>query len=246
MKRKIKAGIIGFGRFGKLIAKYLSKDFNICFFDKKIKSANKNGIGRMEFNPLKLVCQSDIIIICVPISEFKKLLYQIKGFIKKDALIVDVCSVKEYPIKLMGRILPKNIQILATHPLFGPDTASNSLKDRKIVLCRVRISNRLYNNIKKFLRNKGLKIIEVSPEEHDKEIAKSLSLTHFIGRSLMEMKSSNVDIDTLGYKNLMEVLNTVKHDTWQLFLDMNHYNRFSEDVRKNFIKSAINVNRMLK
>jgi len=90
-----------------------------------------------------------------------------------------------------------------------------------------------------------LNVIETTPEKHDKEIAKSLVLTHFIGRALMDMKASALEIDTRGYRDLIRILDSVKNDTWQLFEDMNRFNAYSSGVRKNFIKSLNDVEKSL-
>ena len=242
---KIKrVGLIGFGRFGKLIVKHLSGDFKFYVYDK----ANKKEEIRKSYatpSSLEEVCEKEIVILAVPISSMERTLIKIKNLLKRNVLVVDVCSVKEYPVKLMKNILPKNVQILATHPLFGPDTASDSLEGRKIALCKVRVSSNLHSHIKRFLESKGLLVIETTPDKHDREIAKSLVLTHLIGRALIDMKASNVNIDTRGYRDLMRILNTVKNDVWQLFEDMNHYNKYSKKVRGKFVKSMSRINRKL-
>jgi prephenate dehydrogenase len=229
-------GIIGFGRFGKFLVKYLSQDFEVYVFDRNnnIKEIKKfNGIPKS----LAEVCQSDIIIPAVPISEFENVLSQIKQHLRKGVVVIDVCSVKEYPSIVMKKILPKNIQILATHPMFGPDSAADSLQGRKIVLCKLRIENNLYAKIKQYLEKKGLVIIETTPKKHDKDIANSLLLTHFLGRALIEFRASDMEIDTEGYKRLMKILETVRNDNWGLFADMNKYNKYAKNMRKQFMDS---------
>ena len=233
-------GLIGFGRFGKLIVKHLSDDFEFYVFNKsnKIKEIKQsNAIPAT----LKEACSNDIVILSVPISELKSTLDSIKNLIKKDGLAIDCCSVKEYPVKLMKDILPKTVQILGTHAMFGPDSACDSLEGRKIVLCKVRIQDKLYLQIKRFLESKQLAVIEATAQQHDVEMAKSLVLTHFIGRALMEMKVADLKMDTQSYKDLIRILDTVKNDTWQLFDDMNKFNKYSKEVRNGLIKSLSKV-----
>ncbi|MAE43226.1 prephenate dehydrogenase [Candidatus Woesearchaeota archaeon] len=240
----MKIGIIAFGRFGKLITKYLAKDFEVFVYTRKDKSKE---IKEMNATPASLdeVCAMDVIIPCVPISEFENILEKIKDFVKKESLIADVCSVKEYPAELMKKILPQNIHILGTHPLFGPDSAFDSLEGEKIVLCKVRIPDNRYKSIKSYLVRKGLTIIEATSEDHDKEISKSLLLPHFIGRSLMQYGAKEMDIDTEGYKRLLRILKVVENDTWKLFEDINRYNKYSKKERENFIRSMVEINRRL-
>tara|TARA_B100001971_G_scaffold25356_1_gene19862 strand:+ start:3238 stop:3966 length:729 start_codon:yes stop_codon:yes gene_type:complete len=234
-------GIIGFGRFGKLATKYLSEDFEVYVSSRSDKTEDIKKINGIPAS-LGEVCKKDVIIPCVSISEFENVLKEIKGLLKENSLVIDVCSVKEYPVEKMKTILLEKTQILATHPMFGPDSAADSLKDRKIVLCKVRIDNDKYEKIKEYLAKKNLIVIEVTPEEHDKEIAKSLLLTHFIGRGLIDFGATDLDIDTEGHRRLISILDTVKNDTGQLFEDMNSYNKNSKKVREDFIKSLNKIN----
>ncbi|MCR9206429.1 MAG: prephenate dehydrogenase/arogenate dehydrogenase family protein, partial [Halobacteriovoraceae bacterium] len=186
---------------------------------------------------LEEVCQCPMIIPFVPISALQNLLSEMKDLIKKDALVIDVCSVKTMPLQWMKEILPESISLLGTHPMFGPDSAKNSLYGCKIVLCPVRINNETFKDISGYLETHGLKVIEASPEEHDKQIAHSLLLTHFLGRTLMDFGAKPLDIDTKGYRRLMKILETVENDTWQLFEDMNKYNPYAKETREEFIQS---------
>jgi len=228
-------GIIGFGRFGKLVSHYLARDFDVFVYNRSDKSSE---IVRTGANPasLETVCRQDIVIPCVPISRFRDSLKSIAPLLKSDALVIDVCSVKEYPVQWMTKELPDSVSILATHPMFGPDSAADSLQDRKICLCRVRVPEKQYNKIKNYLASKGLIVIEASAREHDEQIATSLSLTHLIGRTLSESGAVPLDIDTEGYKRLLRILEVVERDTWQLFLDMHHYNPYAREKRLSFMK----------
>jgi prephenate dehydrogenase len=134
--------------------------------------------------------------------------------------------------------LPGSVDILGTHPMFGPDSAANGVAGMKIALCRVRMSDSLYSRTAEYLTQAGLKVVETTPEDHDKQIAVSLALTHFIGRSLSAIKAGQLEIDTEGYKRLLHILDVVEHDTWQLFVDMHKYNPYAEEVRQTFIQAV--------
>ena len=240
----MKIGIIGLGRFGELITKYLSKECEVYIFSRTNKD---NEIEKLNAVPAKEedISKMDIIIPCVPISKFEDTLVKIKDLLKEDVLVVDVCSVKKYPLDLMEKILPDKVQVLGTHPLFGPDSASESLDGKKIVLCKARVDDELYKKIRDYLIKQNLEVIEVSPDEHDKDISNSLILTHFIGRALIDMGADSLKIDTVGYKRLLTILETVENDTMQLFDDMNNYNSYSKETRNNFLGAINKVNKRL-
>ena len=155
--------------------------------------------------------------------------------LKPGTLVIDVCSVKKLPSEIMLKFLPENVNILATHPMFGPDSAKDTLFGKKVAVCPVRIEEAMFNNLKSYLRNHAINVVETTPDKHDQEIAHSLVLTHFIGRALIDYDAKPLEIDTLGYRRLMKILKTVENDTWQLFVDMNKYNPYAAEVRQEFL-----------
>jgi prephenate dehydrogenase len=129
--------------------------------------------------------------------------------------------------------------------MFGPDSAAHTLAGAKIVLCRDRIRPENYAKAAHWLRAQELVVIETTPEEHDRQIAVTLALTHFIGRSLSAFGAEQLPIDTEGYKRLMHILEVVENDTWQLFHDMHRYNPFAEEERGRFMNAMQNINERL-
>jgi prephenate dehydrogenase len=111
-------GIIGFGRFGKLAARYLSKDFSIVVFTRSDKKEAINDCGARPVS-FETACRQPIVILCTPISAMRESLRQVAPLLREDALVVDVCSVKVYPVQWMRELLPETVSILPTHPMFG-------------------------------------------------------------------------------------------------------------------------------
>ena len=66
---KITFGIIGYGRFGKLWAKYMSKHGKVFVFD-KINKIQRKGTGLIPAN-LEQTASADIVFLSVPISEME-------------------------------------------------------------------------------------------------------------------------------------------------------------------------------
>jgi prephenate dehydrogenase len=237
-------GIIGFGRFGKLTARYLAEDFEVLVYHRTDKSTEIKKCGAHNAL-LKDVCRQKIVILCVPISTLKDVLVDIGPLLKEGTVVVDVCSVKVFPVQWMQAALPETVSILATHPIFGPDSAADSLKGRKIFLSPIRIEKALYQKIKTYLASKELVLIESTPEDHDEQIAVSLALTHYIGRSLSAFGAAPLGIDSEGYKRLLHILEVVENDTWQLFYDMHHYNPYAQEKRAAFMAAMQRINDQL-
>ena len=227
-------GVVGFGRFGALAARYLAADCKVLVYSGSQPASAIEAVGAFKTS-LKEVCRQPFLVLSVPISAMQKTLQTIAPLVSRDTVVLDVCSVKLSPIEWMQTLLPPDVAILGTHPMFGPDSAAGSLQGRKMVLCNVSTPKEIYQKILSYLVQKGLDVIEATPEEHDRQIAVSLSLTHFIGRSLAEFGANALSIDTEGYKRLRYTLEVVEHDTWQLFKDMHNYNPFAAKIREDFM-----------
>jgi prephenate dehydrogenase len=234
-------GLIGYGRFGRLTVKNLAPDFEVVVHTRKPDKRRDIADAGGRLVSIEEASAQKFVILCVPISAMRKTLRMMAPLLRPDAVVVDVCSVKVYPAQWMKELLPPSVEILATHPMFGPDSAAKSVSGYKIVLCPERISTERYQKIKHWLVRKGLTLIETSPEEHDRKIAISLALTHFIGRSLAEFGAPALDIDTEGYKRLLHILGVVNNDTWQLFEDMHHFNPFAREKRRDFLKAMAKI-----
>ncbi len=238
-------GLIGYGRFGRLTVKNLAPDFHVVVHTRNMDKSKDIADAGGRLVPLEEACAQKMVILCVPISAMQATLKQIAPLLRPDALVADVCSVKVYPVQWMKELLPPSVEILATHPMFGPDSAAVTVAGHKIVLCPERIAADHFQRIKQWLEEKGVVIIETTPAEHDSKIAVSLALTHFIGRSLAEFGAPALDIDTEGYKRLLHILGVVSNDTWQLFEDMHHYNPYARDKRQAFIKAMEKIDACL-
>ncbi|MBI3565733.1 MAG: prephenate dehydrogenase/arogenate dehydrogenase family protein [Elusimicrobia bacterium] len=233
-------GLIGFGRLGRLLTKHFAKDAKILVSDARLDARLARRLGATP-GSFAEACAQDVVVLCVPMAAFEGVVRKMRPFVKPGALVVDTCSVKEHPVRAMKRLLPRSVEILATHPNFGPDSAADSLKGRKLVLCRVRMKAARYAKAKRFLSRKGLELIELTPREHDRRMASSLVLTHFIGRALIACGAKTTGVDTEGYKRLLRILETVQNDSWQLFADMNRFNAGAPAMRRRFLTALKSV-----
>jgi prephenate dehydrogenase len=237
-------GLIGFGRFGALTAGYLARDFPVYVYSRSQTAKAIAGVGAVS-STLESVCRQAFVILSVPISAMPGTIERIAPLLKPGSVVVDVCSVKIYPLQWMREYLPPHVHILGTHPMFGPDSAADSLEDRKLVLCPERMPPKRYDRVRRYLEGKKLIVIETTPEDHDRQIAVSLSLTHFIGRSLSAFGAEALEIDTEGYRRLVYTLGVVEHDSWQLFEDMHRYNPFARQIRADFMQAMRSIDEKL-
>ena len=218
-----RVSIIGFGRFGAMLHSLLSKGFEVDVFD-------KNSIDNSDVNEVSLedALQNETIFIAVPIRDFENLVKEISKKISSEKTVIDVCSVKVFPKKVMLDNLSNETDIIATHPLFGPD----SLKDSGSVMTMESVRNTFgrYDFWKNYFESQNISIEEISAEEHDMMAARSQGLTHFVGRVIDDFGTNQTRIDTEGYKALHKLVNQTCNDTWELFEDIQNFNPFTEKM----------------
>ena len=218
-----RVSIIGFGRFGAMLHSLLSKGFEVYVFD-------KNSIDNSDVNEVSLedALRNETIFIAVPIRDFENLVKDITKKISSGKTVIDVCSVKVFPKKVMLDNLSIETDIIATHPLFGPD----SLKDSGSVMTMESVRNTFgrYDFWKNYFESQNILIEEITAEEHDMMAARSQGLTHFVGRVIDDFGTNQTRIDTEGYKALHKLVNQTCNDTWELFEDIQNFNPFTEKM----------------
>jgi prephenate dehydrogenase len=232
-------GIIGFGQFGQFMAQHLVPFFEVSVYDKNDLSAEATAIG-VNWSDFETVATKSIVVFATPLSSFEEVLKRTVPSLKPNALCLDVCSVKIKPIDLMREILPQNVEIIGTHPLFGPQSGRKGIQGMRIAICSVRTTQ--IERIRSFLTAElKLRVFEKTPETHDEEMAHVQALTHFVSRALEELHIEGSELATVSYDEMMRAARLVSEDSWELFQTIQQDNPFAERKRKAFIKKLIEL-----
>jgi prephenate dehydrogenase len=222
-------GILGLGRFGKFWATVLSHSHTVYGFNRSVPAEPNCALVSLEE-----LCALPVIFICVPIRTVPEMLRKIAPLLKPGTLIVDTCSVKMEPVRWMREILPANVNILATHPMFGPESAKEGLTGLPMMMHPIRMEQAQYDEWTHFFRSLGIMVVEMTPEEHDRQAALSQALTHMVGRTLNMMGIEETPIGTLWYRKLLAIAKQVEKDSPELFYDMQTLNPYAPEMRRSF------------
>ena len=127
----IELSVIGLGRFGQFWANHLSRFYPTYIFDIDEQKANLNSnIGNRA--SLERCLKNKYIFLTIPIGQIKNFLIDNKNLFEPDTVLVDCASVKMPILDWFGRYVPEDVFYVASHPLFGPDSAREGLKGQKI------------------------------------------------------------------------------------------------------------------
>lgn len=231
-------GVIGYGKFGRVVCEYIFPKNTIIVYSNNLSGVTLAENCSEAKSIEDLVNQSDIIIPAVPIRKFEEVIMNISKNTTLEKIILDVCSVMEYPVNIMTKYLPKNSGILATHPMFGPNSIqknNNKINGLKIVLSNVSLKESLYNDFKNYFSQLGLQIVSLTPGEHDEYSAKSQFFALLVGELAQNLKLNRTPIDTPGANAIFDSLIFMGMDR-KIIEDMIEYNTFCNKIYMEIIK----------
>ncbi|MDD3021297.1 MAG: prephenate dehydrogenase [Alphaproteobacteria bacterium] len=237
-KVKQTVGIIGVGAFGEFMLKYLIPYFNVSIFDSHRDLGKVGDLYNVRICDLNHICDCDIIILCVPVVHMEEAMDSIRHKLKAGQLLIDLCSVKTKPIKLVIDKLPSGVEFISLHPLFGPQSGKFGINGLNITMCDVGLTSRT-ECIRKFLvETLGLKIHETTPEQHDREMAYVQGLTHMIAKVFSHMDVPEIHQKTKTYTLLNEMVEMIRYDSDELFLAIQRDNPYVENTKQAFFKAV--------
>ena len=191
--------LIGIGLIGSSIARAIKKknlSKRICIFSrsqKTINKAKKLKLGNIYTTHLKQsVKNSDLVILCTPLSTYETILKKISNNIMPNAILSDVGSVKLSVDKIFSKFLNKGFHIIPAHPIAGteksgPEAGFAELFVRRwcVLTPSSNYDKKSLNKIQKLWINLGSKTFIMKPENHDKILALTSHMPHLISYSIV-------------------------------------------------------------
>jgi prephenate dehydrogenase len=230
-------GILGFGAFGRLMARHLQPHVSLRICDPDSPPPHDPSGKGLEPADVAEVAACDLVILAVPVAAIPEAVASLRPHLKAGAIVLDVGSVKIGPARAMQEGLPDDVEIIGTHPLFGPQSARHGVAGLKIALCPIR--GRSTPRIAAFLRRAlGLKVIVATPDAHDREVAMVQGLTHLIAKILVRMEPLPRTMTTASFDLLMQATEMVRYDAPNVFMTIERANPHAKAVRDRFFALA--------
>jgi prephenate dehydrogenase len=228
-------GIVGFGAFGQFMAKHLAPHADLMVCDRHDVTRDAAELG-VKAGTLAEVASREIVLLAVPVQNLEEVLTEIRPHVRAEAIVADVSSVKVKPLEMMARLLPRSVELIGLHPLFGPQSGRDGIANLKVVYCPVRTTHAA--EAQNFLAHVlGLQVIEITPEEHDRQMAYIQGLTHWFGRAVREMTVPDRELGTPAYQRFLEIEEMLRSDSDELFLTIARENPFAEQAREELLNA---------
>eukprot|EP00891_Asterochloris_glomerata_P003202 jgi/Astpho2/3202/Aster-05730 len=231
-QQHLRVGIVGFGKFGQFLARRLiAAGHQVLATSRGDYSGPAEAIGAEFFGDIDDFAEEhpDVVILATSILSTAAVLESLPiARFRRSTLFVDVLSVKEFPKQLLLERLPRQMDVLCTHPMFGPDSGKGSWVDLNFMFEKVRVGEDPRRQ-ERFFAQEGCNMVEMTCEEHDRQAASTQFITHTVGRILGTMDLQPSSIDTRGFKSLLDLVDNTTHDSFDLYYGLFMYNQSATD-----------------
>jgi prephenate dehydrogenase len=236
-------GIIGHGDFGRFLETLARRFLPDVAVRVHARRATPDG---SRFFSLEEACQSDVVIVAVSIRAFAETLLKVLRLLSAQSILVEVNTVKEHPAALLRRHAADR-RYVATHPMFGPysfEKQGGRLDGLRLVITDHTLGEGDLARAIAWLRALGLNVLTMTPQDHDRMLAQTLFLTHYVSQIVAKGGFVRTDIDTLSFGYLMDAVESVKGDT-ELFRDVFAFNPYCEETIRRFEAAEAEVHALL-
>ena len=206
----IGCGLIGSSILRAINSKKLSKKTFVLEKSKtnisKIKKIKSNCKFIKSIN--KEISDVDLVIICTPMSQYKKIIQRLNKSLKAGCLITDVGSTKQNIIKLKNKILNKKLYWILSHPIAGSEVSGPEYGNKNLFLnkwCVIikekKQNSKKINLLKNFWKKIGSRVVLMNSINHDKIFSITSHLPHLIAYNLIKTAQ---DSQKIQRKNLIQ------------------------------------------
>ena len=191
----IGCGLLGSSLLRRIYKKKLAKKIFVYEKSKKnIAKIKKLKIPIVIAQKLsEAVLESELIIFCTPMSEYKKIILKINNYLTSKHIITDIGSSKKNSDEMIRKNLKEKVFWSSSHPIAGsevsgPENGKQNLFENKwCVLIKGKRSNKKHLKfLNNFWKKMGSKTVVMSPEKHDKIFSITSHLPHLIAYNLVK------------------------------------------------------------
>ena len=192
--------IIGCGLLGSSLVRRISKKKiakEILIYEKSKSNIAKIKKLRLPGTIIKSlkdgVDNTDLIIFCTPMSQYKGLILKINSLISSKTLITDIGSSKVQSSKIIKKLLKKGICWIQSHPITGsevsgPEHGTSTMFENKwcVLIKDKKTSLRHLKFLNSFWKKIGAKTVVMNSAKHDKIFSITSHLPHLIAYNLVK------------------------------------------------------------
>lgn len=139
----------------------------------------------------KGVSEADLVIVCTPVGRIAEDVRRAAAACREGTLITDAGSTKRTIVEAADSGLPRGCRFLGSHPIAGgekagPAHARGDLFEGRITVLTPTKNTRAedYDALEGFWSSLGSVVLQMSPLDHDRALAITSHLPHFVAAAL--------------------------------------------------------------
>jgi len=229
-------GIVGYGSFGKLLADLLAPYAEVKVYSRRNIPSDQM-VSNVSLQPIEVVAGCPLVIVANDLASLEEACRKIAPYVSAETIVMDVCSVKVAPVKILRQVFGKRCRLLATHPLWGPQAVAANGGTEGLKMAWHELQGGPFDGVRQLFEGAlKLSILPMLPEDHDKEMAWVHGLTFFVGRGLLQLNPPESGLATHYYNELMDVVGVEKTHSYDLFMTIQQGNPYTDDIRRQFVE----------
>jgi prephenate dehydrogenase/chorismate mutase len=230
----------GTGGMGRFFARFASlQGAKVKLAGREINKT-RTAAKEIEVEPGTILdaASSDIVILAVPMEETVRVATETASLMTTGSLLTDLSSVKTGISDRIAQKIPKGLEYVSLHPLFGPNT--DHLHDQTIITVSYTAGQK-WSKLTRALQGGGAKIQTMSAAQHDRAMAYAQGLHHFALISL------GLGLNGMGGEPRTQSLRETEGriasliDSWDTIVGIQQLNPFLPPVRQKFLEIATNL-----
>ncbi len=239
----MKVAVIGAGAMGQWLAGFVKQNLGeVVVADVSATKAEQvaRELGISSKSVAEAAAEAEVVLVAVPISKTPEVIKSLAGQVQRGALLSDITSVKSDVVKVMQTIEAK-VELVSLHPLFGP--GATSVKGKDFVVVPVKPGKR-YAALKHRLIELGARVTEMEAEEHDRLMAITQCMTHFVLLAYLDALKSMKGLKqaeklrTPMFATLLDLAKSVLAGNPELYGELQVRNRYARVVRSSLLEAC--------
>lgn len=156
---------------------------------------------------------AELVVVCTPVDRIVEDVRSIAEHLRRGAIITDAGSVKGQICSSLLTGLPPGVAFVGSHPLAGSEKNGWEHSDPELFEGRVCVvtpdeSPRpdAQQRIEEFWRSMGMRIVRMSPEEHDQALATTSHVPHVVAAALASQLTDDIrNLAATGFRDTTRI-----------------------------------------